>query len=606
MSDWDVGFPTPENLRDTKRPATSDSNASGEAGAFAAAMGSPADYADGGGPGRVGGGLSPNSPDPLHAQLAAILRDGVRSGRWQRGGYIPSESELMAEYGVSRGTVRRAVGTLVDEGLLVRRKGSGTIVSGGGISRPGSAESFSFATSLEGGGVGYRTHVLDRQVLPAPSRVAERLRVAPGEPALFLRRVRSVGGRPVICQESWSNLSACPGLDQASFEHESLFDAVERCSGGHIALSHARYLARQAGSSHGAYLACDADAAVVVLEQRIELSDGTPIEWSLTWLAPGQSLVGTSTQTEGLPGPLELGESRAARRDGGAEGDSEALRRRLELDALEVRRGVVEWGARYMGRPFHFGGALSMAEIAAVLLDGVMHTGKDGTPWNERDRLVVSKAHASIALYPMMRKAGLISDADIERGLFGPGAVLFKHPERDPSRGFEVSGGSLGMGLGYATGLALALRRDRLPSRVFCIVGDGECDEGSVWESAAFAGHNQLSNLVVVVDANGMQLDGPTAQILDNGPINRKFASFGFDVVEVDGHDVMQLADALGQASGRPRAVIARTVKGRGLSFAEGNAQWHDKALDPKLYRQACAELDAREQEIVDGGTHGR
>ena len=219
-------------------------------------------------------------------------------------------------------------------------------------------------------------------------------------------------------------------------------------------------------------------------------------------------------------------------------------------------------------------------------------------PWDERDRLIVSKAHASGALYPMMLKCGLISQDDVDRGLFGPDARIFKHPERDPQRGFEISGGSLGMGLGYAAGLALSLRRKRLPGRVFCVVGDGECDEGSVWESAALIGHKRLANLTVVVDANGMQLDGPTAQILDNGPINRKFTAFGFDVVEVDGHDVIQLADALRNPGDRPRAVVARTRKGHGLSFAEGHAEWHDKALTEGLYQQAMRELDAREEAI--------
>ncbi|MBM6988502.1 MAG: UTRA domain-containing protein [Olsenella umbonata] len=528
------------------------------------------------------------------------MRGKIRNREWRRGRYIPSEADLMAQYGVSRGTVRKAIGTLVAEGLLVSRKGSGTVVADGGISRPGNARSFSFAASLRDGGVRYTTQVLQKDVLPAPAEVAKSLQVEPGEPALFMRRVRSVGGRPVVCQESWSNLEACPGLEQADFTTESLFDAVERCSGRKIALSHMHYSSCRAGAQHAACLACGASDPVMVLEQNIELADSTPIEWSLTWLGPNQSIVGVSMQSDGFPGPLELDGIRTRPREGAAVEDdaTRALRRRLDLDALAVRRGVVEWGRRYMGSPLHFGGALSMAEIVAVLLDEVMHTGRDGTPWDERDRLIVSKAHASVALYPMMLKRGLISQDDVDRGLFGPDARIFKHPERDPQRGFEISGGSLGMGLGYAAGLALSLRRKRLPGRVFCVVGDGECDEGSVWESAALIGHKRLANLTVVVDANGMQLDGPTAQILDNGPINRKFTAFGFDVVEVDGHDVIQLADALRNPGDRPRAVVARTRKGHGLSFAEGHAEWHDKALTEELYQQAMRELGAREEAI--------
>ncbi|MFC2706177.1 MAG: GntR family transcriptional regulator, partial [Olsenella profusa] len=148
---------------------------------------------------------------------------------------------------------------------------------------------------------------------------------------------------------------------------------------------------------------------------------------------------------------------------------------------------------------------------------------------------------------------------------------------------------------------ALALRRRQLPARVFCIVGDGECDEGSVWESAAFAGHQRLSNLTVVVDANGMQLDGPTAQVLDNGPLRRKFEAFGFAVAETDGHDVLALARALAAPHEGPLAVVARTVKGRGLSRAENNVAWHDIALAQGDYERARVELGQREEAIRHG-----
>ena len=547
--------------------------------------------------------LSPDSPTPLHVQLADAMRAKIASLEWRRGSYIPSEAELMSDFGVSRGTVRRAIGTLASEGLLVSRKGSGTMVASGGIVRSDGARSFSFAASLRESGVSYVTRVLEKEVLPAPDSVAAALRVESGCPVLFMRRVRSVSDHPVVCQESWSNLRACPGLEEADFESESLFDAVERCSGGRISLSHMHYLPRLAGDEHGGYLACSPSEPVIVLEQTIELEGSTPIEWSHTWIGPNQSIVGVSRQGDGLPGPLDLEGFAAPASAGAREGDAErAMRRRLELAALDVRRGVIEWGHRYEGSAFHFGGALSMAEIVAVLFGEVMCCGHDAgraVSWEERDRLVVSKAHASIALFPAMLSCGLISQDDVDRGLFGPDATIFKHPRRDPERGFETSGGSLGMGLGYAAGLALALRRKHLPSRVFCIVGDGECDEGNVWESAAFAGHARLSNLTVIVDANGMQLDGPTSDILDNGPINRKFAAFGFDVVEVDGHDVLALARALARTGERPRAVVARTVKGKGLSFAEMCAEWHDKALTEELYRKAVRELDAQREAIA-------
>ncbi|WP_303132218.1 UTRA domain-containing protein [uncultured Olsenella sp.] len=533
------------------------------------------------------------SEGPLHAQLASALRQAIATREWRQGDAIPSESELMARYGLSRGTVRRAIRTLVEEGLLVSRKGSGTFVTEGGLARPSVLRPLSFATLLHERGVAYVTEVLAKEVVEAPRSVASELGIAPSSPALFMRRLRSSGGSPLLCQESWSNLCACPGLDEADFARESLFDAVERCSGRRILRSSVRYLSCPVDEEHAAYLGCDDGDPILVLEQNIQLEDGTPIEWSLTWLGPGQSVAGISFQDDGA---VLLG--------GGippvGAADGRALRRRLELGALGVRRGVAQIAHRYSDTPFHMGGALSMAELVAVLLGDVMRTGRDGTPWERRDRLVVSKAHCSIALYPAMLEAGLICQDDLDRGLFGPEAVLFKHPHRDPARGIETSGGSLGMGLGYAAGLALALRRRGLDSRVFCVVGDGECDEGSIWESAGFAAFRRLDNLTVIVDANGMQLDGSTSDILDNGPIQRKFASFGFEVCEVDGHDVMALRAALRARSARPRVVVARTVKGKGLSFAEMRVEWHDCALDDELYVRAMEELDAREREICD------
>ena len=271
----------------------------------------------------------------------------------------------------------------------------------------------------------------------------------------------------------------------------------------------------------------------------------------------------------------------------------------LALRAIEIRRQVIEFARSYPDMPFHLGGSLSCAEIMAVLLSGVMHTGVDGTPWEQRDRLVLSKGHASLALWPALVQAGLLAQEDLDRGMLGPGAVIGKQPKRNVAHGIELSGGSLGMGLGYAVGLALAARRKGLASRVFCVMGDGECDEGSVWEAASFAGHNSLGSLVAIIDANGLQLDGPTAQVLDSGPLSAKFAAFGFDVQVVDGHDVEALAGVLSLHSERPLAVIAHTVKGKGLSFAENDVKWHDRCLDDDGYRRAVAELEAARKEVL-------
>ena len=537
--------------------------------------------------------LSDRLASPLYVQLEMLLRDKIDARAWRNGEAIPSEAELCERYGVSRGTVRRAIQMLVQEGYLITKKGSGSFVSEGGIPRPATRSPLSFAVLLRERGMDFSTRVLSREVMGAPQAVAAHLGVGQGSPTLFMRRVRSVAGAPMVCQESWSNLAACPGLEDSDFERESLFDAVERCSCCAIGDSTVHYSSRPAGEEHAALLACGSSDPTLVLEQDIRLDNGTTIEWSLTWLRPGTSVVAESLQDQLASGHLETSREASVDR---ARDERRALRRRLERGALEVRRGVIEIAHRYQGSPFHIGGALSLAEISSVLFGCILRTGKDATPWDERDRFVLSKAHASVALYPAMLKAGLISKDDLDKGLFGPDAVLFKHPRRDPTRGIEMSGGSLGMGLGYATGLALALRRRHKDSRVFCIVGDGECDEGAVWESAGLAGFMRLSSLCVIVDANGMQLDGPTSQVFDNGPIQRKFASFGFEVAEVDGHDVLALVDALSVRSERPRAVVARTVKGKGLSFAENNVTWHDNALSEEIYRQAVRELAALER----------
>ena len=284
--------------------------------------------------------------------------------------------------------------------------------------------------------------------------------------------------------------------------------------------------------------------------------------------------------------------------------EGHALDTRLAWQAIQIRRAIISYAHRYPEVPFHLGGSLSCAEIMAVLFNGIMQTGagKTGIAWEQRDRFVLSKGHASLALWPALLQAGLLSTADEERGMFGEGAVIGKQPKRDVARGIELSGGSLGMGLGYASGLAWALQRKGCPSRVFCLMGDGETDEGSVWEAASFAGHNHLKALTVVVDANGFQLDGPISQVLSSGPLTDKFDSFGFEVREADGHSTAELLDALQPSHDRPLAVIAHTIKGKGLSFAENDVRWHDRRLFDDGYHRALAELDEAQREVLARG----
>lgn len=231
-----------------------------------------------------------------HSRLSEIFREKIYSREWKANSKIPSEHQLMDQYGLSRGTVRHAIKTLVDEGLLVQRHGKGTFVTEFGISHPAGIRPISFAQSLRDQGKDFITLVLDKKVLQAPADVARELEMGKGDEALFLRRVRLVEGVPLICQESWTNLAVCPGYEKVRFEEEPAFDAAQRCSGKRIAYSRIRTTARLAGVEHGRYLRCDESAPLLVLEQTIRFSDRTPFEWSLTWLSSGQAVVGDAIQ----------------------------------------------------------------------------------------------------------------------------------------------------------------------------------------------------------------------------------------------------------------------------------------------------------------------
>lgn len=242
--------------------------------------------------------LEPRPSSSLHVQLADVLREKIYNREWTSTSKIPSEHELMKRFGISRGTVRRALKSLVDEGLLVQEHGRGTFVAEPGISHAAGVRPISFAESLREQGKDFVTRVVDKRVISAPADVAHELGIKPHGAVMFMRRVRLVDGEPVMCQESWSNLGECPGLDQMDYTRESLYDAVQTCSRRRIKYSEMRYQARVAGREHGELLGCDESAAVLLLEQRICLEDGVAIEWSNTWLKPGQSIVGTAVQPD--------------------------------------------------------------------------------------------------------------------------------------------------------------------------------------------------------------------------------------------------------------------------------------------------------------------
>ncbi len=243
----------------------------------------------------------------------------------------------------------------------------------------------------------------------------------------------------------------------------------------------------------------------------------------------------------------------------------------------------------------HFGSCFSCAEILTALYFGVMRVDPAHPDWPDRDRFVMSKGHAAPALYSALIRRNFIPEAWIKEYETRVGARLMTHPSRRYQPGVDVSLGSLGHGLSIAVGMALAGKIDRKDYRVYVLMGDGETNEGSVWEAASAAAKYSLDNLIAIIDRNRFCVDGPLADVMPMDPMIDKWAAFGWDVVEADGHDIAALLHALDPRRDRPgekpRMVIANTVKGRGVSFMEGVRSWHSDVITPEQYRHVVTEL---------------
>lgn len=259
--------------------------------------------------------------------------------------------------------------------------------------------------------------------------------------------------------------------------------------------------------------------------------------------------------------------------------------------ANRIRHHIVELATNSPGA--HVGGSMSVTEILTVLFfDDVLKVDPANPQWNERDHLIYSKGHASAALYAVLAERGFFPVSELA-SYKQPGSRLVGHPSRDIP-GVEWATGSLGHGLPVGVGISLANRHDNIAGRTFVVLGDGECQEGSIWEAAMSAAHFRLDNLVVIVDRNGFQEDGPTEEIMALEPLADKWRSFGWQVAEIDGHDVGELSSALHRlpfASGQPSCVIARTEKGHGLSFTSNTHTWHYGKFSAQQHQQALAEL---------------
>lgn len=269
------------------------------------------------------------------------------------------------------------------------------------------------------------------------------------------------------------------------------------------------------------------------------------------------------------------------------------MKNRYELEAIakQIRVDIATMTYKSGIKGAHLGGSMSLAEVLAVLYGSVLRYDVNNPEWNERDRLIISKAHAAVGLYAALKYVGFISNEEMEQAMHGD-SMFYEHPKKSIKHGIEFSGGSLGQGLSLGMGLALALKKKgNNASNVFVIVGDGECDEGQIWEAASAIVHFGLNNLTVIVDANGLQYDGANSEIMRLGDFGSRWSSIGYETVEIDGHDVLALQEELLKPHECPKAIIAKTVKGKGVSFAENVVGWHTGRLTEELYRQALEEL---------------
>ena len=277
--------------------------------------------------------------------------------------------------------------------------------------------------------------------------------------------------------------------------------------------------------------------------------------------------------------------------------DAEKLRS-LQLTAAKVRLGAVT--GVFNAKSGHPGGSLSAADIFTYLYFRQLHIDPQNPKDPGRDRFVLSKGHCAPGLYAALAQRGYFSPEELER-LRHIGAMLQGHPDMKGTPGVDMSTGSLGQGVSAAAGMALAAKMDGAGYRVYALLGDGEIQEGQVWEAAMFAAHRKLDNLCLIVDCNGLQIDGDVNQVAGIAPLDEKFRSFGFEALTADGHDFHSLEaafDAAAACQGKPAVILAKTVKGKGVSFMENQAGWHGKAPNQEQYDQAMAELNAAMKEL--------
>ena len=273
-------------------------------------------------------------------------------------------------------------------------------------------------------------------------------------------------------------------------------------------------------------------------------------------------------------------------------------KKQLQITACKVRMGIIE--STHAAKCGHPGGSMSAADMFTYLYFKELRVDPANPKWEDRDRFVLSKGHCAPGLYAALAHRGFFPVEDLLT-LRKVGSYLQGHPNMNTVPGVDMSTGSLGQGISTACGMALAAKLKKQDYRVYTLLGDGEIQEGQVWEACMLASHYHLDNLCVIVDNNGLQIDGDVAKVMSPYPIDEKLEAFGFDVVNIDAHDFDAIEQALNHAktvTGKPSAIVMHSVKGKGVSFMENQAGWHGVAPNDEQYAQAMAELDRQLGEL--------
>lgn len=268
----------------------------------------------------------------------------------------------------------------------------------------------------------------------------------------------------------------------------------------------------------------------------------------------------------------------------------------LEKKAKEIRLTIVKMVGP--GKPGHFGGSCSIADVVAVLYFHKMKHDPKNPKMETRDRLVFSKGHSAVAQYAALSMCGYFPKEELWK-LKQLGSMLQGHPDMEKTPGIEANTGSLGQGLSISCGIAAGLKLDKLPGRVYCIIGDGELAEGQIWEAAMSASYYKLDNLTAVLDCNKLQATGRIVDRFDTNPYKEKFEAFGWNTIEIDGHSIKEIIEAFDEAEKikeKPTVIIAHTIKGKGIPFAENNAAFHNGAMTQDQYELALKHLAEKEE----------